>query len=64
MRRLAFEDAALRYHEARRIAETYALASPRECYELALLEAEAHARTESPAADAAFELAEGIARLA
>ena len=30
--------------------------------ELALLEAEAHARTESPAADAAFELAEGIAR--
>ena len=29
-RRLAFEDAALRYHEARRIAETYALASPRD----------------------------------
>ncbi len=62
MRRLAFEDAALRYHEARRIAETYSLAIPRGRYELALLEAEAHARTENPAADAAFELAETIAR--
>lgn len=62
MRRLAFEDAALRYHEARRIAGAYSLALPQGRYELALLEAEAHARTESPAADAAFEVAETIAR--